>query len=183
MQKQQKMIALVGILAIVASITVVSTLDQVQAVQSEPTSAEITKVIEPKRYGSATDVCGDRLCSEAVSKIDIEHDTPIGTLDSEDSNAPYATLISIHKYTSAPFAGDIGISYRVTYKVTAGDTNLRDIQIHGQSDIDTIDTSISSLNAFSSTVQVIRIHAIEAESISGKIVSYSLTGPTGGPPR
>jgi len=183
MQKQQKMIALASILAIVASITVVSTLDQVQAVQSEPTSAEITKVIEPKRYGSATDVCGDRLCSEAASKIDIEHDTPIGSLDSEDSNAPYATLISIDKYRSAPFAGEIGISYRVTYKVTAGDTNLRDIQIHGQSDIDTIDTSISSLNAFSSSVQVIRIHAIEADSISGKIVSYSLTGPTGGPPR
>jgi hypothetical protein len=62
MQKQQKIIALAGILAFVASITVVSTLDQVQAVQSEPTSAEITKVIEPKRYGSSTDVCGDRLC-------------------------------------------------------------------------------------------------------------------------
>ncbi len=183
MQKQQKMIALASILAIVASITVVSTLDQVQAVQSEPTSAEITKVIEPKRYGSATDVCGDRLCSEAVSRIDIEHDTPIGSIDSEDSSAPTATLISIDKYTSTPFGEKTGISYRITFKLTAGDTNLRDIQMHGQSDIDTIDFSISSLNALSSSINVIRIHAIEADSISGKIVSYSLTGPTGGPPR
>jgi len=183
MQKQSKIIAVAGMLAIIAGIGLATTMEQVQA-QLNPTHPDIQR-LSPSSFGAKTAgiVCGDRLCSEAVSRIDIEHDTPIGSISSEDSNAPTATLISIDKYASAPFAGEIGISYRVTFKLTAGDTNLRDIQIHGQSDIDTIDLSISSLNALSSSVQVVRIHAIEADSISGKIVSYSLTGPTGGPLR
>jgi len=183
MQNRTKIIAVAGMLAVVAGIVAATSIEQAQA-QLNPTHPDIQR-LSPSSFGAKTAgiVCGDRLCSEAASSINVEHDTPIGSINSEDSNAPTATLISIDKYASTPFAGEIGISYRVTFKLTAGDTNLRDIQIHGQSDIDTIDLSISSLNALSSSVQVIRIHAIEADSISGKIVSYSLTGPTGGPPR
>jgi len=181
MQKQSKIIAVAGMLAVIAGIVVATTMEQAQA-QLNPTHPDVQR-LSPSSFGSKTAgiVCGDRLCSEAVSKISIEPDTPIGEIRSEDSNAPTAKLISIDKYTSAPYAGEIGISYRVTFSVTSGDTNLRDIQIHGQSDIDTIDLTISSLSSYKSSVQVIRIHAIEADSITGKIVSYSLTGPTSDP--
>jgi len=177
MQKQSKIIAVAGMLAIIAGIVVATSIEQAEA-QANPSNKA------PKSFGQKTAgiVCGDRLCSEAVSKISIEPDTPIGEIRSESSNAPTAKLISIDKYTSAPYAGEIGISYRVTFSITAGDTNLRDIQIHGQSDIDTIDLTISSLSSYKSSVQVVRIHAIEADSITGKIVSYSLTGPTSSGP-
>ncbi len=175
MQKQQKMIALAGILAIVASITVVSTLDQVQAVQSEPTSAEITKVIAPKLYGSNTDVCGDRLCSEPQSVIDIEETHNIGSISTEDSAAPTASLISIDKYVSAGSPGrDGSVTYKITYRVTAGDSALKDIQIHANTDLGDWDFSISSLGALKSSVNVARLQAMDPDSITGEIVHYTV---------
>jgi hypothetical protein len=100
----------------------------------------------------------------------------------ESSDAPTAKLISIQRYTSAPYAGEAGISYKITFSVTAGDTNLRDIMIHAQSDLDSFDYEISSLNALKSAVQVLRIHAIDPDSITGELIGYSLTGPTSSGP-
>jgi len=181
MQKHTKIIAVAGMLAVIAGIVAATTMEQAQA-QLNPTPPEV-KRLSPSSFGAKTAgiVCGDRLCSEAVSKISVEPNTPIGSISLEGSDAPTAKLISVQKYTSAPYAGEIGISYKVTFSITAGDTNLRDIQIHGQSDIDTIDYTISSLSSFKSSVQIIRIHAIEADTITGKIVGYTLTGPTSDP--
>ena len=180
MQNYTKIIAVAGMLAVIAGIAAATTMEQAQAQTVNPVNpnAPTAKAFGPKTAGI---VCGDRLCSEVVSKIDIQDNTPIGIIDNESSDAPSARLISIDRYKSAPYAGEAGISYKITFRVTAGDTNLRDIQIHGQSDIDTIDHTISSLNSLSSSVQVVRIHAIEADSITGKIVSYSITGPTSDP--
>jgi len=176
MQKLSKIIAVAGMLAVIAGIAVATSIEQAEA-QKNP------NVKGAKSYGSNTAgiVCGDRLCGEVVSKISVEPDTTIEEISTESSDAPTAKLISVQKYTSAPFAGEVGISYKITFRVTAGDTNLRDIQIHGQSDIDTIDHTITSLSSYKSSVQVVRIHAIEADSITGKIVSYSITGPTSDP--
>lgn len=180
MQKQSKIIAVVGMIALIAGIAGATAIEQAEAQTVNPVNPNAPTA---KAYGAKTAgiVCGDRLCSEVVSKISVEPNTPIKEISTESSDAPTAKLISVERYTSAPYAGEVGISYKITFRVTAGDTNLRDIQIHGQSDIDTIDHTISSLSSFKSSVQVVRIHAIEADTITGKIVSYSITGPTSDP--
>jgi len=176
-QKQSKIIAVAGMIALIAGIAAAAAIEQAEA-QGNP------MVKSPKTFGAKTAgiVCGDRLCSEVESKIDIQDNTPIGLIDNESSDAPSAKLISIERYTSAPYAGEAGISYKITFSVTAGDTNLRDIMIHAQSDLDSFDYEISSLNALKSSVQVLRIHAIDPDSITGELIGYSLTGPTSSGP-
>jgi len=180
MQKQSKIIAVAGMLAVIAGIAVATTIEQAEA-QMNPVNPNAPTV---GAFGQKTAgiVCGDRLCSEVVSKIDIQDNTPIGIIDNESSDAPTVQLISIDRYKSAPYAGEAGISYKITFSMTGGDTNLRDIQIHVQSDLDTFDYEVSNLNALSSSVQVLRIHAIDPDSITGEIVGYSLTGPTSSGP-
>ncbi len=182
MQKQSKIIAIAGMIALIAGIAGATAIEQAQA-QQAATNPVNPNAPTAKAYGAKTAgvVCGDRLCGEVVSHLNVEDNTPIEVIDTESSDAPTTKLISVERYKSAPYAGTAGISYKITFRVTAGDSNLRDIQIHGQSDIDTIDHTISSLNSLSSSVQVVRIHAIEADSITGKIVSYSITGPTSDP--
>jgi hypothetical protein len=177
MQKQSKIIAVAGMLAIIASIVAATSIEQAEA-QANP------MVKSPKTFGQKTSgiICGDRLCSDVESKIDIQDNTPIGILDNESSDAPSARLISIDRYKSAPSAGESGISYKITFSITAGDTNLRDILIHAQSDLDSFDYEVSSLNALKTTIQVLRIHAIDPDSITGELIGYSLTGPTSSGP-
>ena len=184
MQKQQKIIAVAGMLAIIAGIGIATTMEEVQAQLKNPTHPDVQR-LSPGSYGAKTAgiVCGDRLCVEAESIIDIEEDTPIGTIGHDDANAPTVRLISIDKYSSSPGSEYYGILYKITFSLMAGDTNLRDIQIHVQSDVDNYEFSISSLNALSSSTNVLRVHAMDSDSITGEIVGYSLTGPTGGPPR
>ncbi len=181
MQNYTKIIAVAGMLAVIAGIALATTMEQAQAQTVNPVNpnAPTAKAFGPKTAGI---VCGDRLCSEVESKIDIQDNTPIGSLSTESSDAPTAKLISIQRYTSAPYAGEAGISFKITFSITAGDTNLRDILIHVQSDLDSFDYEISSLNALKSAVQVVRVHAIDPDSITGELIGYSLTGPTSSGP-
>ena len=180
MQKQSKIIAVAGMLAVIAGIFVATSMEQAQA-QMNPVNPNAPTV---GAFGQKTAgvVCGERLCSEVESKIDIQDNTPIGSIDNESSDAPTAKLISIDRYKSAPYAGEAGISYKITFSMTGGDTNLRDIQIHVQSDLDNFDYEISNLNAQSSSVHVLRIHAIDPDSITGELIGYNLSGPTSSGP-
>ena len=178
MQKQFKIIAIAGMIAIIAGIAGATAIEQAQAQQAATNPVNPNAPVA-KAYGTKTAgvVCGDRLCGDVVSKISVKDHGTIEEITTDSSDSPTTKLLSVQKYAAGHSAGE-GISYKITFRVTAGDSNLRDIQIHGQSDIDTIDHTISSLSALKSSVQVVRIHAIDADSISGKIVSYSLTGPT-----
>ena len=184
MQKQSKIIAIAGMIALIAGIAGATAIEQAEA-QQAATNPVNPNAPTAKAYGLKTAgvVCGDRLCGDAVAKIDIEENTPIGSIDLENSAAPSARLISIDRYTSAPYAGESGISYKITFSLTAGDTNLRDILIHVQTDLDSFDYEVASLNALKSSTNVLRIHALDPDSITGEIVGYSLTGPTGEGPR
>jgi len=70
MKQQSKIIAVAGMFAIIASIVVATSIEQAEA-QGNP------MVKSPKTFGQKTAgiVCGDRLCSDVESKIDIQ-DTP-----------------------------------------------------------------------------------------------------------
>ena len=141
----------------------------------------------PKSYGSATAnvVCGDRLCSEPQQVMDIEEDDPIGEIDRNDPAAPHAEVIQIDKYRPSTNKQD-AITYKITYRLTAGQHDLKDIQIHAVTDMGTWDFEISSLNALSSSINVARVKALDPDSITGEIVGYTITGatdPTGKYPR
>jgi len=154
MNKQLKIVAISGIVALIAGITASTTLEQAEASQHETSYATL---------------------------IDIEEDTPIGSITQDDSNAPTVQLMGIDRYqASSAKTGDI--TYRITFRVTAGDTNLRNIEFEIKSDISSWEFEISSLNALTSSVNVVRVKAIDADSLTGEIIGYSLTGPTSSVP-
>ncbi len=136
----------------------------------------------PKSFGSIhqgpSPVCGDRLCNAAATTIDIEETHAVIFLDDEDPSTPTTELIQISKIrNSVDKAG--GITYIITFRVTAGVDNLRDIQIHASSDVESIDVGITQLNALQSSVNVLRIRALDQDSIDGGIVGYNISAPTG----
>ena len=132
-----------------------------------------------KPFGSSTQgiVCGDRLCSEPQQVMDIEEDDRIGEIDRNDPAAPHAEVIGLDKYRPSTNKQD-AITYKITYRLTAGQHDLKDIQIHAVTDMGTWDFEISSLNALSSSVNVARVKALDPDSITGEIVGYTITGAT-----
>ena len=175
MNKTIKIAALAGVLAIVAGISL-ATVEQATAQMLNPTHPDVSR-LSPKSFGAATAgiVCGDRLCSEPQPDFDIQQDTPIGLVD-DDAHTPSISNVSIDKLR--PSSSQDNISYRITFTVTSGDIDLRNIELEVQSDIDRTEFEISSLNSLKSSVNVIRIKAIDPDSINGGITGYSLTGPT-----
>ncbi len=170
MNKQLKIVAISGIFAVIAGISVAMNLEQVDAA--------VGQGVPLKQYGSVgSPVCGDKLCSEAQSLIDIEDDTRIGSISGEDSSAPSMVLIGIDKYkASTNKQGEI--NYRITFSLTSGDHDLKDILIHVQSDLARFNYEVTSLSTLKSSVHIIRVMAIDPDSITSEIIGYTLTGPT-----
>ncbi len=175
MNKFIKLASIAAVLALVAGISL-ATVEQATAQMLNPTHPDVSR-LSPKSFGAATAgiVCGDRLCSEPQPTFDIEEDTPIGIVD-PDSHSPSVSNVIIDKLR--PSSSQDNISYRITFTVTSGDIDLRNIELEVQSDIDRTEFEISSLNALKSSVNVIRIKAIDPDSINGGITGYSMTGPT-----
>ncbi len=179
MNKFIKIASIAAVLAIVAGISL-ATVEQATAQMLNPTHPDVSR-LSPKSFGSATAgiVCGDRLCNEPQPDFDIEEDTPIGLVD-DDAHTPSVSNVVIDKLR--PSSSQDNISYRITFTVTSGDIDLRNIELEVQSDIDRTEFEISSLNALKSSVNVIRIKAIDPDSINGGITGYSMTGPTSSDP-
>jgi len=133
----------------------------------------------PQQFGSATAgiVCGDRLCDTATPAFDVEETHEITFIDEHDEDTPTAKLISIQKKRESTNKQD-AIVHIITFSITAGKTNLENIGIHVSSDVDASDFNIKSLQSFKSSVNVIRIMALDADSIDGGITGYSLAPST-----
>ena len=133
----------------------------------------------PKNFGAMTSgiVCGDQLCNEATPSIDVEEEHEITYLDEHDAETPTAKLIDIRKYKPSSNKAD-SVTYIITYSITAGTERLENIQVHVSSDVEQETYNIGSLNALSSSVNVIRIKALDPDSLDGGIVSYSVAPPT-----
>jgi len=158
------------------------TVNSSEAQMLKPTHPDIKQYkLPPKSYGSAnSQVCGDRLCSETrdiTPAFDIEEDDRIQYFDEPDENTPTTKLISISKKRESTNKQD-AIVHIITFSITAGKTNLENIGIHVTSDVDSSDFNIKSLQSFKSSVNVIRIMALDADSIDGGITGYSLAPPT-----
>lgn len=148
-------------------------------VGSNPLTDKVIGAKTPKSFGYQTSniVCGDRLCDEATPAFDVEEDLDITFIDEQDENTPTAKLIQISKYRPSTNKAD-PITYIVTYSVTAGKTDLENIQIHASSDVESADYNIKSLTALKTSKNVIRIKALDPDSLDGGITGYTLAPPT-----
>jgi len=144
-------------------------------VGGNPLTDRVIGAQSPKSFGYQTSniVCGDRLCADATPAFDVEEAHDI----KHDENTPTAKLISITKMRESTNKQD-AITYIITFSVTSGKTNLENIGIHVSSDTDSSDFTISSLQSFKSSTNVIRIMALDADSIDGGITGYTLAPPT-----
>ena len=133
----------------------------------------------PQQFGSATAgiVCGDRLCEGATPAFDVEETHDVTFIEEHDENTPTAKLISISKIRESTNKQD-AIVHIITFSITAGKTNLENIGIHVTSDVDSSDFNIKSIQSFKSSVNVLRIMALDADSIDGGITGYTLAPPT-----
>ena len=148
-------------------------------VGGNPLTDRVIGAQSPGQFGSATAniVCGDRLCNAATPAFDVEETHDITFVDEHDENTPTAKLISIQKLRQSTNKAD-AITHIITFSITAGKMDLENIGIHVSSDTDSSDFNIKSLQSFKSSVNVIRIMALDADSIDGGIKSYSLSPPT-----
>jgi len=148
-------------------------------VGGNPLTDRVIGAQSPGQFGAATAniVCGDRLCNAATPAFDIEETHDITFIDEHDENTPTAKLISIQKLRQSTNKAD-AITHIITFSITAGKMDLENIGIHVSSDTDSSDFTIKSLSSLKSSVNVIRIMALDADSIDGGITGYSLSPPT-----
>ncbi len=182
MKPKVRMMVLLAMLPLFVGMVIGYTVNTSEAQMLKPTHPDIKQYqLSPKSYGSAnSQVCGDRLCSETrdiTPAFDVEETHEITFVDEWDENTPTAKLISIQKIRESTNKQD-SIVHIITFSVTAGKTNLENIGIHVSSDADQSDFNIKSLQSFKSSVNVIRIMALDADSIDGGITGYSLAPST-----
>jgi len=150
-------------------------------VGGNPLTDRVIGAQSPGQFGAATAgiVCGDSLCGDATPAFDVEETHDVTFVEDHDENTPTAKLISIQKLRQSTNKAD-AITHIITFSVTSGKVNLENIGIHVSSDVASSDFNIKSLNSFKSSVNVIRIQALDADSIDGGITGYTLAPPTEG---
>jgi len=186
MKARVKVIAIAGVLPLFVGALIGMSMESSDAQLLKPTHPDV-KRLSPKSFGSQGIVCGDQLCKPGMDVrfvgpdktpfMDVEEDQRIKYLDKHDESTPTAKLVDIRKLKESTNKQD-AITYIVTYTVTAGNERLENIYVHAKSDIQEDTYVISSLNALKSSVNVIRIKALDPDSLDGGIVSYSIAPPT-----
>jgi len=126
--------------------------------------------VPPKSYGSATAgiVCGDRLCSDSTPAAPMPPTVRV-IEDTMPEYMPTLGFVSMNK-----FSGDSPNTYAVVFTVTAGQANLENIIILCKTDVDTLETGVTSLAALTTTKNMVRINAMDPASISGEIISFQI---------
>jgi len=132
--------------------------------------------LAPSSFGSVTAgiVCGDRLCNESTPAAPMP---PVIRIQ-QDSMPDYMPSLGFKSLSK--FQGDSSNTYAVEFTVTAADKDLMNIMIICKSDVETIATEVSRLSALTSTTNVVRIKAMDPESVTGEIISFQLA--RGAPP-
>ncbi len=172
-------LAAVAILPLFIGIMIGMSVEAIEAQVGDGLTDKRIGAKTPKNYGAMTSgiVCGDRLCGDATPSMDIEEHNEILYLDEHDPETPTTKLIDIRKYKPSSNKAD-AITYIITYSITAGTERLENIQVHVRSDVQEDTYTIRSLNALKSSVNVVRVKALDPDSIDGGIVSYSVSPPT-----
>ncbi len=185
MNARVKAIAIAGVLPLFVGALIGMSMESSDAQMLKPTHPDV-KRLSPKSFGSQGIVCGDQLCKPGMQlrfvgpdktpAMDVENES-IKYLDKHDDNTPTSKLISIQQIKSGSSKAG-AVTYIITYSVTAGHERLEDIHVHGRSDLQEDTYVISSLDALKSSINTVRIKALDPDSIDGGIVSYSIAPPT-----
>ena len=135
----------------------------------------------PKSFGAATAniVCGDQLCNEPVTEINIE-DSDV-TIAEDSDYTPTLTLndANMRRPSSAATAQVV----TVQYSVTCGEIDLQNITIEVSSDMEQEDYMVGSCTSLKTSENVARIRAADPDSIHIELTGYQLAPPTGDPRR
>jgi len=188
MNARVKAIAIAGVLPLFVGALIGMSMESSDAQMLKPTHPDV-KRLSPKSFGSQGVVCGDQLCNPGMQlrfvgpdktpAMDVENES-IKYLDKHDENTPTSNLISIQQIKSGSSKAG-AVTYIITYSVTAGNERLENIHVHGRSDMQEDTYVISSLDALKSSINTVRIKALDPDSIDGGIVSYSIAPPTYNP--
>ncbi len=185
MNTRVKAIAIAGVLPLFVGALIGMSMESSDAQMLKPTHPDV-KRLSPKSFGSQGIVCGDQLCKPGMDvrfvgpdktpAMDVENER-IKYLDKHDDSTPTVKLVDIRKYKPSSNKAD-AVTFIITYSVTAGTERLENIHVHASSDVEEDTYIISSLNALKSSINTIRIKALDPDSIDGGIVSYSIAPPT-----
>jgi len=188
MNARVKAIAIAGVLPLFVGALIGMSMESSDAQMLKPTHPDV-KRLSPKSFGSQGIVCGDQLCKPGMQlrfvgpdktpAMDVENES-IKYLDKHDDNTPTSKLISIQQIKSGSSKAN-AVTYIITYSVTAGNERLENIHVHARSDLQEDTYVISSLDALKSSINTVRIKALDPDSIDGGIVSYSIAPPTYNP--
>jgi len=158
--------ALLAILPLFVGIIIGISIQTSQAQLTDPRPGAQT----PGSFGAATAgiVCGDRLCSES---------TPVAPMPpviriQQESMPDFMPSLGFKSLSK--FAGDSSNTYAIEFTVTAAEKGLMNIKIICKSDVETIATDVSALSALTTTTNVIRIKAMDPDSITGEIISFQI---------
>jgi hypothetical protein len=186
MKARVKAILIAGVLPLFVGAMIGMSMESSDAQMLKPTHPDV-KRLSPKGYGSAHGkVCGDQLCKpgegyrfvgpDKTPAMDVEFDTA-PYLDKHDDSMPTVKIVDVRKYKPSTNKQS-AVTFIVTYTVTSGNERLENIHVHVKSDMQEDTYNISSLDALKTSVNTIRIMALDADEISGGIVSYSIAPPT-----
>lgn len=189
MKARVKAITIAAVLPLFVGAMIGMSMESSDAQMLKPTHPDV-KRLSPKSFGSQGIVCGDQLCQPGMDDrfirpvtgpdktpaMDVE-DERIKYIDKHDESTPTAKVIDIRKYKPSTNKAD-AVTFSVTYSVTAGTERLENIHVHASSDMEDETYVISSLNALKSSVNTIRIKALDPDSLDGGIVSYTIAPPT-----
>ena len=136
----------------------------------------------PRQFGAATAgiVCGDRLCNEPTTEIDVE-DEDVTITDSSPDYTPTITLNDVNmRRVSSAATGQV---VNVHYSVTCGTMDLQHIMVEIRSDMEQEDFMVGSCTALNTSQNVGRVRAMDPDSIHIELSSYQIAPPTGDPRR
>lgn len=159
--------------ALAMMLLITPTVEQSYAQVQKSTHPDVQR-LSPSSFGikTADRVCGDKLCSEIREPvINIEEEDTIQEVTEELDHMPDLDLLNIIKYRKNSVDP---VSHVLIYKITGGTLNLADIAIEASSDINEVKYNVTALSAEKSTTNVVRIMALDPDSINVQVVGYTL---------
>jgi hypothetical protein len=142
MKPKVRMMVLLAMLPLFVGMVIGYTVNSSEAQMLKPTHPDIKQYqLSPKSFGSAnSQVCGDRLCGESMDitpAFDVEESDRVEFISQHDQDTPTTKLMSISKLRESTNKAD-AITHIITFSVTAGKTDLKDIMLHVSSDVESV---------------------------------------------
>ncbi len=85
------------------------------------------------------------------------------------ANSPHIQILEVVNYTTKSPQ-----TFNAVYKITSGDADLENIQILFKSDKGNVQTTIGSLFAHSSSINIVKIPAQNPSSVTAEVISYQI---------